>query len=505
VWAGVTLLALLAMFGFLRLLGNNSLVVMSPPDLGYAVVVGQGFVTVLDGVAAYDKESGVVRLPLHVEHSALARKCLDAIARHRLVGKRPKDEVPPFCVDEFYKDSPPMGDEAPALPPVRVTAEVRIVWLILPCAAACLPVLLGGWYRARRPVSCQADREHTAPTARSRGAQRRRGRLSRARRVLRPGRALYRFFGAAAFGVVAWLMALAVVSHPFLLSARWAPIYDELGAFIQVADARITYGNERLCSCHKARAWQLQIASLQSEADDARTHRAAMTWTPSTARPAMMVQANVRILELVLFLAACMLIVQVAVVSMGQRGTPRHGGQLLRPHGVARYRQMMAPYARRLAGRAVRGALLVLMVVGVYMFLRAESTKLELYGVRGSYLSMMDPNFVVHSLTMTIDDLAMNLASREDSTDPLTKQPVMAITESYYSTYWTLLPAAIGVAIGLYRGIRCLRRGPLPAFPCGSCGYDLTGNLSGTCPECGNLIGTPVLVENTAAGRVPSE
>lgn len=505
VWAGVTLLVLLATFGLLRLLGNNSLVVMSPPDLAYAVVVGQGFVTVLGGVAAHDEESGVSRLPLHIEHSTLARKCLDTIARYRLVGKRPKDEVPPFCVDEFYKDSPRMPDEAPVLPPVRVIAGVRIVWLTLPCAAACLGVLIPGWYRARRSTSCPANPDRVAPTAGSRGAARGRGRLSQAIHVLRPGRRLYRLFGAAAFGVVAWLMVFAVVSHPFRLSAQWTTSDDQLGPVVTFLDARITYLQEYRCGCHKATAWQILIDSPEQHTDYERPPRAAMTLTPSMARPAMMVRADIGFLEVVLFLVACMLIVHAAVVSMGQRGTPTQGGQPLRLHGVARYRQMMAPYAGRLAGRAVRGAMLVFMAVGVYIFLQAESTKLELFGIRGSYLSMMDPNFVVHLLTVTIDDFGMKLASREDSTDPLTKQPVMAIKETYYSAYWTLLPVAIGVAIGLYRGIRWLRRGPLPAFPCESCGYDLTGNLSGTCPECGNLIGTPVLVENTAAGRVPSE
>jgi hypothetical protein len=30
-----------------------------------------------------------------------------------------------------------------------------------------------------------------------------------------------------------------------------------------------------------------------------------------------------------------------------------------------------------------------------------------------------------------------------------------------------------------------------PPGHCGSCGYNLTGNVSGKCPECGNEIGMP--------------
>jgi hypothetical protein len=37
--------------------------------------------------------------------------------------------------------------------------------------------------------------------------------------------------------------------------------------------------------------------------------------------------------------------------------------------------------------------------------------------------------------------------------------------------------------VRLLRGHRRLRRGCCPA-----CGYDLTGNTSGTCPECGTAV-----------------
>ncbi len=33
-------------------------------------------------------------------------------------------------------------------------------------------------------------------------------------------------------------------------------------------------------------------------------------------------------------------------------------------------------------------------------------------------------------------------------------------------------------------------RRPLPGI-CHKCGYDLTGNISGVCPECGQVIPTP--------------
>lgn len=49
-------------------------------------------------------------------------------------------------------------------------------------------------------------------------------------------------------------------------------------------------------------------------------------------------------------------------------------------------------------------------------------------------------------------------------------------------SYWTLL--ALFAPYPLFRAIRWYRRRRRPGF-C-ACGYDLTGNVSGTCPECGS-------------------
>ena len=55
--------------------------------------------------------------------------------------------------------------------------------------------------------------------------------------------------------------------------------------------------------------------------------------------------------------------------------------------------------------------------------------------------------------------------------------------------HWGLgLAAAVPPALLLFRWHRRRRR-PL-AGHCRSCGYDLTGNVSGVCPECGDTLGT---------------
>ena len=46
------------------------------------------------------------------------------------------------------------------------------------------------------------------------------------------------------------------------------------------------------------------------------------------------------------------------------------------------------------------------------------------------------------------------------------------------------------VVVGLTACVcRCLCKGLIPPGHCQDCGYDLTGNVSGRCPECGKAIG----------------
>ena len=52
---------------------------------------------------------------------------------------------------------------------------------------------------------------------------------------------------------------------------------------------------------------------------------------------------------------------------------------------------------------------------------------------------------------------------------------------------YLVVPPIVGLLIGLFRWRTGCRRAARPSFPeCAKCGYNLTGNESGTCPECGN-------------------
>lgn len=57
-------------------------------------------------------------------------------------------------------------------------------------------------------------------------------------------------------------------------------------------------------------------------------------------------------------------------------------------------------------------------------------------------------------------------------------------------TWYLLLPAAGWLALTLIARHRDRRRA---ASACRSCGYDLTGNVSGVCPECGTPVKGEVL------------
>ena len=52
----------------------------------------------------------------------------------------------------------------------------------------------------------------------------------------------------------------------------------------------------------------------------------------------------------------------------------------------------------------------------------------------------------------------------------------------------SILAAVVALIVGL--PFRLVRNIPLPGC-CRSCGYDLTGNTSGVCPECGREVTTP--------------
>lgn len=52
------------------------------------------------------------------------------------------------------------------------------------------------------------------------------------------------------------------------------------------------------------------------------------------------------------------------------------------------------------------------------------------------------------------------------------------------------LALGVGLVIVAVVALRLSPRGPLPYQPghCAGCGYDLTGNVSGRCPECGHAV-----------------
>jgi len=53
----------------------------------------------------------------------------------------------------------------------------------------------------------------------------------------------------------------------------------------------------------------------------------------------------------------------------------------------------------------------------------------------------------------------------------------------HISLWLPLVAIAIPTAFLFYRDRRCI-----PPGHCRKCGYDLTGNVSGICPECGTVV-----------------
>ena len=64
------------------------------------------------------------------------------------------------------------------------------------------------------------------------------------------------------------------------------------------------------------------------------------------------------------------------------------------------------------------------------------------------------------------------------------------VTRDWCAASILMVLALIGVLDGLV--IRAISRIERPSMPqCQACGYNLTGNLSGICPECGARIRLP--------------
>ena len=70
---------------------------------------------------------------------------------------------------------------------------------------------------------------------------------------------------------------------------------------------------------------------------------------------------------------------------------------------------------------------------------------------------------------------------------------VTALWGAYVLPHWLFLPALVSVVVGGcyvgYRGEypRDLRRERAAKGQCLACSYDLRGNVSGVCPECGAI------------------
>ena len=74
-------------------------------------------------------------------------------------------------------------------------------------------------------------------------------------------------------------------------------------------------------------------------------------------------------------------------------------------------------------------------------------------------------------------DLAMNLSSI--TAPPYIHAPIIHLP------LWIPLVASCAATL-----VWCHRVRPIPFGHCQRCGYDLTGNVSGTCPECGVEVST---------------
>lgn len=134
--------------------------------------------------------------------------------------------------------------------------------------------------------------------------------------------------------------------------------------------------------------------------------------------------------------------------------------------------------------------------VAAALFAVAESVALKIwtgwpFGADLAFAAFVIPTVIVWLVLgplirgrhWTLSVIVGGLSSIRHALHPL---PTVRWTlDMYEETWWIVL--VFGVATGLVirriMPIRCRQESPWPCCP--QCGYNLTGNVSGRCPECG--------------------
>lgn len=99
--------------------------------------------------------------------------------------------------------------------------------------------------------------------------------------------------------------------------------------------------------------------------------------------------------------------------------------------------------------------------------------------------------FVVHVLALVLVIMAFE-ALYAFFTDARANDPLRAVAWRMFVALFALSPAFPLLWAWIYvRSLNALFR-RLRAGHCGACGYDLTGNLSGRCPECGTATAAQI-------------
>lgn len=80
---------------------------------------------------------------------------------------------------------------------------------------------------------------------------------------------------------------------------------------------------------------------------------------------------------------------------------------------------------------------------------------------------------------------------------------LLSISVSVGSPAMAALPASYAALVA-GGGLLIAAQKRRPRMGCGSCGYDLEGNTSGVCPECGAPIARPASAPQSARSRAPS-
>lgn len=135
----------------------------------------------------------------------------------------------------------------------------------------------------------------------------------------------------------------------------------------------------------------------------------------------------------------------------------------------------------RRAGAATCAGLVLVILLSMVWSLNYDGATLYFSLDRGSIFFAMQPNPQPEGWSITLAEATPRFLFNLFPT-------LVGTPARYYWRGYVPLWIPLGLLVLVTAALWWRERRPFPPGRCASCGYDLTGNVSGRCPECGEPV-----------------